>query len=160
MIRWIAVCLAFWPQGAVALSCLPWGVPNAYLAAEKADERYVPVLGKLSFSPRDLPVVDMSRQDEAPPLTKIRARFDGHALGRAGDWAISAEIVLEVACFGPWCSRPKQGEILGFLREDSGTYALATNPCGGFLFGSPDAGDVQQMRDCVAGRGCEPVGWN
>ncbi|MEL7166076.1 MAG: hypothetical protein AAGL96_11455 [Pseudomonadota bacterium] len=157
--RWLVLSLALAPQCSWALSCLPWGVTNAYVAAEKSENSFVPVQGTLTFYSRDLPVVDMTRQDKAPPLTKIEARFDGHALGRRSDTALSVEVVLEVACFGPWCSRPKPGEILGFLRQDGDIYALATDPCGGFLFGSPDGADVQQLRECVGGGACQPVGW-
>lgn len=39
--RIFALCLIIMPSLAEALSCLPWGVTDAYLAADTADGAYV-----------------------------------------------------------------------------------------------------------------------
>lgn len=149
--------LALWPGQAFALSCLPWGVTDAFLQADAAEEGYVVVLGQLDFDAGALPEVNLDRQDETPPLTRIPAQFEGAALVRgAANVPFAVPVVLEVACFGPWCPQPRPGEVLAFLRKDGEAFVLDDNPCGGFLF-TAEEGLVAQARQCLAGGECAPL---
>lgn len=154
MMRLLAFVIAVWPQGALALSCMSWGVQNAYLEAEASADGYVPVLGTLHFDKSRLPIVDLSRQEQVPASTSIPASFQGLVIGRRGDQPWSTNLTLDVACYGPWCSQPKPGPVLALLRKNGGQYRLETNPCGGFLFVSPTEAQVRALRDCLAGRTC------
>lgn len=150
------ILLMILPLPAFALSCMPHGVTNAYQEAEGADEGYVPVLGALDFDPDLLPPMDLSGQTDVPPVTLIPATFKGEALTVRGiSQPFETDVVLEVQCSGPWCPQPQPGEMLGFLRQTSHSYVLHTNACGGFLFGRPTTEQVQQVRDCLAGRACD-----
>lgn len=156
--RAFAFVLAILPLPAFALSCLPHGVSDAYLQADAAEDGYVPVLGRLSFDPELLPVVDLGNQQDTPPQTLIPAKFKGDALGPRGvPVPFETDVVLEVRCFGPWCPSPQPGDILGFLRKTSPSYVLETNACGGFLFGQPTKAQIGEVKDCLAGRRCEPM---
>lgn len=160
MKRFLAFCLALAPGAALALSCTPWSVTNAYLEADAAPERYVPVIGTLSFDENALPFENLDDQNATPPLTKIPARFEGHALHsrRSQDVPFSSLVILEVACFGPWCSSWQSGPALALLRHDADGYTAAINPCGGFLFDLSDE-NISDLRRCLRGGRCEPVGW-
>lgn len=158
MLRVVFLVLALSPLPALALSCLPHGVADAYLEAEAAEAGYVPVLGTLSFEPELLPHMDLSGQADVPQVTLIPARFRGDALTVRGiDQPFETDVVLEVQCAGEWCPQPAPGQMLGFLRRTSHSYVLRTTACGGFLFGRPDAAQVAQVRDCLAGRRCAPL---
>ena len=153
--RILVFVLAMLPLPAFALSCMPHSVTIAYQDAAAAEESYVPVLGTLDFDPDLVPVMDLSGQTDIPPVTLIPATFRGEALTVRGiAQPFEADVVLEVRCFGPWCPQLQPGEMLGFLRQTSHSYVLQTDACGGFLFGAPTGVQVQQVRDCLAGRSC------
>lgn len=158
MLRVLSVLVFLAPVPAFALSCLPHGVTDAYLKAAAAEEGYVPVLGRLDFDADLVPKVDWDKQAEVQALTLIPAMFKGEALTVRGiERAFETDVVLEVQCFGPWCPQPQPGEILGFLRRTSLSYVLHTNACGGFLFGQPTDKQVKQVKNCLAGRDCQPL---
>lgn len=155
--RILAVLFALLPLPALALSCMPYQVTDAFLDVAKAEDGYVPVLGQLSFDPDMLPKVDWNAQGDVPPKTLLPASFEGKAMTVRGvDLPFRTDVVLEVQCFGPWCPSPRPGPVLAFLRKTSHSYVLETNACGGYLFGSPSDAQVQQVRECLAGRACAP----
>lgn len=151
----VASCLL--PLPALALSCLPYGVTDAYLQAEQAEEAYLPVLGELTFDPAMLPRVDWDKQQEVPATTLIPAIFKGGALGpRNVAQDFETDVVLEVNCAGPWCPSPQPGDMLGFLRKTSHGYVLSVGACGGFHFGQPNLATIRQVKECLSGRACDP----
>lgn len=155
--RLLVFALLVLPLPAFALTCLPYGVADAYLDAAEADEAYVPVLGELRFDPDLLPRVDWENQRDVPGTTLVPATFRGDALGTRGvPLPFETDVVLEVQCFGPWCPSPRPGRSLAFLRKTSFSYVLHTNACGGFLFDQPSDEQIRQVRDCLAGRRCVP----
>lgn len=92
-------------------------------------------------------------------MTLIPATFRGEVLTVRGiARPFETDVVLEVQCFGPWCPQPQPGRMLGFLRQTSHSYVLHTNACGGFLFGRPTKAQVEQVKDCLAGRECDALG--
>ena len=157
--RWLGLVLALLPMQAQALSCLPWGVTNAYLQADEAKETYYIVVGDLAFDPARLPKVDPERQDETPPVTLIPATFAGQAIvAQGGDVSFSTNVTLEVRCYGPWCARPQPGRVLAFVRKDDAGHFIQDNPCGGHIFANPRRDQLQQVRQCMRGRQCLPLG--
>lgn len=156
--RFLVALLAVLPMPALALSCLPYGVTDAYLEADISGDAFVPVLGKMQYDAAAVPQVDWKKQGEVPPLTRIPAVFTGHALTERGvDMPLTTDVMLEVKCSGPWCPSPKPGPVLAFLRKTGETsYAVSINACGGFLFGTPAPEQISAVKDCLAGRGCRP----
>ena len=156
--RWLVAFLVGLPLPALALSCLPYGVTDAYLEADASGEAFVPVLGTMQYDAGAVPQVDWDKQGDVPSLTRIPAVFSGHALTQRGiDLALTTDVILEVKCSGPWCPSPKPGPVLAFLRKKGETsYAVSTNACGGFLFGAPTPEQISAVKDCLAGRGCRP----
>lgn len=156
--RFWALVFACLPVPGFALSCMVYGVTDAFLDAAKAEAAYVPVLGTLDFDPDLLPQVDWQRQGDVPATTLLPARFEGDALTVRGvDLPFATDVVLEVNCAGPWCPSPQPGPVLAFLRKTSVSYVLETNACGGDLFSPPNAAQIAQVRDCLAGRDCIPL---
>ena len=157
--QWLGIVLALVPIQAKALSCVPWGVTDAYLQADSAPASYIVVFGDLTFNPALLPQVDPERQGETPPLTQIPASFAGQAVvARGADVSFSANITLEVQCFGPWCAQPVPGKVLAFVRQDGDGYVVQDNPCGGHLFMDPRRDQIRQVRQCMRGQACLPLG--
>ena len=143
------------PVQAMALSCLPYGITDAYRDAAEADETYVIVRGTLRFDPGELPEVDLADQAATPALTVIRAEMSGVNVGQKGRRVpFTKPVRLEVRCFGPWCSQPQPGDTLAFLLRKGQRYTLATDPCGGFLFGRPTAAQMRAVQQCLDGRLC------
>lgn len=155
--RFLVLILGVLPLPAFALSCMPFGVSDAYLEAAAAEESYVPVLGNLSFDPGLVPKVDWNNQTNVPQTTLIPATFEGDALNVRGvAQPFSTDVVLEIGCAGPWCPSPTPGHSLAFLRKTSHSYVLVVGACNGFLFGDPSEEQVKQVKDCLAGRRCQP----
>lgn len=136
--KFLAVLAALAPAPALALSCVPWGVPDAYAKADQSADAYVVVEGILSFDPELLPVTDWDNQMATPSRTELPARLTGRSLTRAGfSGPFDAPVVLQINCAGPWCPRPQQGDALALLKRAGGTYTLTQGACGGMLFGAP-----------------------
>lgn len=158
--RWMLGALAvLMPLPALALSCMPFGVTDAYLEADTSADAYVPVLGTLAFDPAAVPQVDWDKQSEVPQHTDIPSVFEGNALTQRGiDIPMRVDVTLEVGCAGPWCPSPKPGPVLAFLRktEDAG-YAVSIGACDGFLFGQPAPEQIGAVKDCLAGLSCRPT---
>ncbi|MEQ6249237.1 hypothetical protein ABMC89_10145 [Sulfitobacter sp. HNIBRBA3233] len=161
MIRALAAALVILsPAAAQALSCLPHSVEAAYLEADASDARFIIVRGRLDFDRRAMPKVDWDNQQNTPPVTEISADFLGKSLS-GGEFRLPFEraVTLRVECIGPWCASAPEGvDVLAFveLRED-GPDVIATNPCGGYLFGSPKPRMIRAVKDCAAGKSCVPV---
>ena len=158
MKRVLAFCLALLlPVQAVALSCTPHYIEDAYNEAAASLDTYVVVRGDLRFDPNDLPEVDFAKQDEVPPETRIRARLTGQSLTQRGFLQpFAQDITLTVQCAGPWCAKPKQGAHLAFLRQASEGYELVTHPCGAFAFAKPTPQMLDKVHACFTGAYCRP----
>lgn len=150
----LAVCLA--PLQALALSCMPWQVENAYQQAQESDDLYVVVHGELSFEQAEFPVTDWSRQEEVPPETRLRAKIDGDQMGSGGARAgVSQDLTFVVTCAGPWCPQATSGEtVLAFLRETTDGFALELGACGGMMFARPDDDMLSRAQTCLDGGAC------
>nr|WP_275116191.1 hypothetical protein [Aliiroseovarius subalbicans] len=149
----LALCL---PAPALALSCMPYHVSDAYRDAAASADAYVIVRGVLSFDEGLLPKVDWEHQQDTPQNTLFEAQFDGHALTRNGFFSpFTQPIQVDVQCFGPWCSHLTSGQdYLAFLKQTEGGFLLETNPCGGFAFGQPSKDMLRQVQTCQRGGRC------
>ncbi|WP_223421048.1 hypothetical protein [Tateyamaria pelophila] len=158
MMRWAAGLLSILPMPALALSCVPYGVTDAYLEAEASADAYVPVLGTLEFDASAVPQVDWDKQGDVPALTEIPAVLKGDALTPRGTTRpLETSVTFEVKCSGPWCPSPKPGRVLAFLRETGEAgFGVSIGACGGFLFGNPKPEQVNAVKDCLTGRACPP----
>lgn len=144
-------CVTLVPVPALSLSCVPWGVADAYALADKSDADYVVVEGALSFDPSLAPETDWDDQRATPGHTEIPARLHGMSLTRAGfRQPFDAAVTLEITCSGPWCPSVEPGDVLAFLKREAGAYVLADNACGGLLFADPSSEDLQWVADRVA----------
>ena len=142
------------PAQVLALSCMRYGVTDAYLDAAAARETYVVVYGRLDFDAEEAPE---SHQRDTPALTRIAATVSGTQwLGAGQKRAFNAPIEIEIRCAGPWCPNVKPGKALMFLKSSGDDYVLATNACGGFLFQRPLAEQLNAARMCMAGQQCKP----
>ncbi|WP_415922211.1 hypothetical protein [Tateyamaria sp. SN6-1] len=160
MIRALALLIALAPGLAEALSCTPWGVTDAYLSADASPRDHIIVRGALQFDERLWPQVDLNRQDETPPLTLIPGRIEGHAFSRNGpDVPFAIDVTVQVACFGPWCAGPAQGDVLAFVERTDDGHAVSFDPCGGTVFARPTADQIKAVTRCLKGRRCPATGF-
>lgn len=160
MRAWLfALLIAGAPVAAQALSCMPHSVEAAYTQAQTDDARFVIVRGRLDFDARQLPQVDYNNQQATPPLTLIDAKLTGSVLSARGfATPFSKPVTIAVACFGPWCARVQQGsEVLAFVELGAQGGTIATNPCGGYLFGTPTPQMIRAVKRCFAGGACQPL---
>lgn len=136
----------------LGLSCMRYGVTDAYRAAAQSDAAYVVVRGTLRFDAEALP---KSHQEETPERTIVKAEIEGVALGPGGRREARVyEVRLEVYCSGQWCARPRTGDALAFLRKAGRRYILVDEPCGAFLFNRPRPEDMSAIQACLDGRPC------
>lgn len=150
----LAICA---PMMAAALSCTPHSVQAAYHSAEADEARFIVVRGVLDFDAGQLPEVDFSNQDATPDMTRIPAQLNGHSLSGAGfKTPYAHRVTLEVACFGPWCAQPKSGDVVAFVELRESGSVVATDPCGGYLFGPPTPSMIRAIKRCFAGVFCTP----
>ncbi len=142
-----------------ALSCMPYGVTNAWHDASDSPEDYIVVHGVLTFDSNLLPKVDMDNQGATPPETLIPAHMKGYALTTKGfTKEFDQDIILNVGCFGPWCGGALSGvPYLGFLKKSGSKFQLDTDPCGGFAFGKPSKELLQQVITCQRGGTCKKI---
>jgi hypothetical protein len=144
---------------AQALSCVPWGVADAYLKAASSNRSYAILQGRLSFDERRLPRAPAGNPNAAPPVTQFRGSFNGALQGaRDFDRKVRADVVIEVQCMGPWCGKAKSGvEYLIFAEQRGRDLIVRFDPCGQFAF----AGNVHRLRkqllDCHRGKACVPL---
>ena len=129
------------------------------MEAQAADARFVIVRGRLQFDARKLPRVDYKNQQATPELTLVAAKLTGTSLSLAGFITpFSRPVTLEVSCYGPWCANVQRGsEVLAFVKLDPTGGVVATNPCGGNLFGTPTPKMIRAVKGCFAGKTCAPL---
>jgi len=159
MTRFIAFALAtLAPLPAAALTCLPHSVEATYQRADKAEEGFVVVQGRLTFDATALP--DNGTGNQNPPqMTRLPAQISGMALSEGGfDVPFEQPLTLEVACYGPWCGSAEEGDVLAFVEQSpQDGYLLESNPCGGNLFTAPKPAMIDQVKTCFAGGACTPA---
>lgn len=150
--------LLLWAAGAHALSCLPHDVAAVFQEAQDSEDRFMAIIGELTFDETRLPKADMDRQQDTPPDTLIPARLSGKALSRAGfTGEYAADIILNVQCYGPWCAGAHSGmEYLAFVNLDRDMPEVTITPCGGFGFPQPTEEMKQQVVSCYDGGDCTP----
>ncbi|MEM7074763.1 MAG: hypothetical protein AAGA28_15505 [Pseudomonadota bacterium] len=151
---WLLVLLSAGPV--LALSCLKPDVNTTFREAVRASEDYVVIYGILQFDGAAQPGQDFSQVE--PETTRLPARLEGQALGKAGfRTAFAQDITLELACFGPWCGQAEPGaKYLAFLRDDRSHYVLTADPCNSWLFRDPSPSQLDAARQCMKGQ-CAPA---
>ncbi|MDO6730143.1 hypothetical protein Q4577_08940 [Marinovum sp. 2_MG-2023] len=155
----IAVVLcALTASGAQALSCLPHDVAAVFHQANTGEDRFVVVLGHMSFDATLLPKTDLANQLSTPPDTRIPAQIRGKALTAAGfTYDYDAAINLNAQCLGPWCAGAvSDTQYLAFVNLDRDVPEVTINPCGGFAFAEPTKAMADQVVQCLNGGTCEP----
>jgi len=155
----LAALVACVPVTATALSCRPHSVVAAFQQAQASESQFVVVRGKLNFDVRKLPKVNYNNQGATPELTLIKAKLTGMSLSKTGFNApFSKPVTLAVSCYGPWCVTVQQGtEVLAFVELGAKGNVVSTNPCGGYLFGTPTPRMIRSVTGCFSGKSCAPL---
>ena len=138
------------------LSCLAPSVQRSFHQYQQAEETYLVVRGRMTFDEKLLPRNRFGGQ-EPPHMTFVPGHLTGKSLSQVGfKVPFQHDVVLEVACFGPWCGAAKDGgEVLAFVRVEDGRYALDINPCGGAVFPEPRPDLIDDVFACFKGQVCE-----
>ncbi len=158
LFQYAALALALLPAPALALSCMPYFVENAYHDAETSPDAYVIVYGRLSFDPANLPHVDWEHQEDTPPDTGFAGHMTGSMLTPEGfSMPFDQEIRINIQCFGPWCGRlvPDIAHLV-FLKQTESGFLLETDPCGGFAFPEPSSDMLRSVVSCFHHGPCKP----
>lgn len=143
---------------AAALSCLPWGAADAYLAAAGSSSVYNVIAGELRFDETLLPRSHSENPEDMPELSRIPAQLSGKLLeGKHFSRRVSVPAVLEVECLGPWCAGLQSGaDYLLFAEQRGGELVVSIGACGGYAFG--DSPEVRRtVLECHRGGSCEPL---
>ena len=145
-----------------ALSCLPYGLPEALAEIDGSEDGYVAVTGKLSFNKNKLPKPDFENQGHTPELIKIKARLSGKALSRSGfTTPFNTPLTLQVHCLGEWCAGAGQtSNVLVFLKQTNQGYTLDLSPCGDHLFSEPTKKDLKTVQRCYLSEQCSEPNQN
>jgi hypothetical protein len=139
-----------------ALSCRPYDPTMAFNDAQRADEKYVVVLGDLSFAKKDLPVVDLKHQKDVRPNNFFTGTVTGKSLGQKGFInPFTTKIKINAKCFGPWCADLYKGTNLMFLKKTDQGYLLETDPCQGQAFPEPSQDTLDELIQCMRKGRCE-----
>jgi len=155
--RWaLGAIAAVVPAPALALSCLLFGVTDAYLEAQASDDRYIVVVGDLTFDPAELPKTDWANQAATPDRAVFYGAMDGASWsGNRFSRAFEGRVTLNVECAGPWCASAKTGQkTVAFLREVGATYVADIRPCGGMIFQNVDPAAMRDLTQCLKGGTC------
>lgn len=150
-----AGCLALVPQMALALSCVPYTVQDAFVSARDAQERYVIVRGQLDFDPAQVPPRDMIKQN--PDTIIVSGHLRGKSLSNSGfTHGYNKPVTVTLSCVGPWCAGAEPGsDVLAFVAlEADGDDVIANHPCGGYLFMRPTAQMLRDVRQCFVSNEC------
>ena len=144
------------PVQALALSCAPWHVENAYQRAAESGERYVVVNGTLTFNEDALPKVDFDRQEDTPRETHIDAVLTGNSMSLTGfNRKFKRTVSLVIKCFGPWCSTASTDTpTLAFLKRGEDAFELVADPCSAMLFQNPEKDHIRRVLNCFSGGKC------
>ena len=154
--RWLTCTLALMvPLPALALSCMQPSVTRSYVQFAAAEEAYIVVHGRLTLDETALPK-GMTQSPPPPELTPVAGHLRGSALTKQGFvHPFDRDVVLEVACLGPWCGSAASGtSVLAFIRKDAEGYALEVGPCGGAVFPEPTEEQLGKVRACFRGQAC------
>ena len=157
MIRALVVLLALCAASpSFALSCQRWNTADAYKTAAEARERYIIVIGTLSFEAAALPKASQARPNDTPPMTRIPARLRGTALGtKAFDIRYDQEVTLDVSCLGPWCGRvAPDTELIAFVERTDAGDRVQISPCAGWIFVNDIPARRRQILACHTGGTC------
>lgn len=151
-----AVIFAVMPQIALALSCMPYGVQDAFVEAQSAKEQFVVVHGTLEFNAKQLPPRDMSNQQ--PEDTVLNARLRGRSLSLTGFTnSYEKPVTVVLSCAGPWCAQAEAGaDVLAFVALGPDSNIITDGPCGGYLFARPTAQMLRDVTGCFRGESCAP----
>jgi len=89
-------------------------------------------------------------------VTEVPARFTGNGLTSRGFTVpVVRDVTLRFECLGPWCgSTIPDIPALAFVEQVGADYTLTIGPCGGQLFGSPEAEMLELMPVCMANGRC------
>ena len=152
----MALVMILAPLQVQALSCAPWQVEDAFSKAAQSKDSYLIVRGKLTFAQRDMPKVDWNRQQDVPPLTKIKARLKGKSLGLTGyETKFSAPVTFLVSCAGPWCpSASSRSDVLAFVKKSGNRYEIELGACGGMVFENPTQDMIERVNYCFSEGAC------
>ncbi|MEL7114236.1 MAG: hypothetical protein AAGP08_01375 [Pseudomonadota bacterium] len=143
----LALCLS--AGQAVALSCKPPTVQEAFAFAHEAAEEYVPVLGRFEGT--------VPRSEKAPKVDqRYQARFVGVGLTRRGvEIPIDVSVDVHEQCIASWCpSLPSDMELLTFLRRDGAQHFFDIDACWSSAFLQPTTAQVEQMQTCLKHLAC------
>ncbi|MFW8633618.1 hypothetical protein [Cribrihabitans pelagius] len=152
-----AAVLTLSASPALALSCVPWGVQDAYLEAAESEHVYNVIAGALAFDEEQLPRSHSDNPGSTPELTRVPAQLSGKMLaGGAFSEPVDVPVTLEVECLGPWCGGIVAGEDHIFFAEQRGDeLVVRANACGGWSFAdTPKA--RRQVLSCHGGGECVP----
>jgi len=154
MMRILSLCLAiFATSPALALSCFPPTVEQAFMGVQESPEIFAPVVGRFEgFAPR-APSNSPNPQDRT-----FWANFVGDHISSKGpkyDQTLRVRVKITETCAASWCGNLAAGtQMLTFLRKSGNSYFLTVGACGGNAFLSPTTTQVKTVRNCMARGGC------
>lgn len=157
MIRWLAFVACIWAGQSQALSCVEPSVKRGFTAAQSSEDRYMAVLGKLTFDQSKLPVMNAGPLAPALHSVTIDARLTGSSLTKTGfTRRYDRDVALEVVCLaGAFCASPSPNlNVLTFVLVENKKHRVVAEPCSNWLFEEPSQEDVRKVVQCFKNGSC------
>jgi hypothetical protein len=154
MIRILSLCVAILgATPALALSCFPPTIQQAFMGVQDSPEMFAPVVGRFDGFASRAPSNSQNPQDRT-----FWANFDGSHISSKGaksDRTLQVQVQITETCAASWCGNLAAGtQMLTYLLKSGNSYFLTVGPCGGNSVINPTAMQVKTVRSCMAKGRC------
>jgi len=151
-----------------ALSCMPLDVASNYRFADRADDSYVIVRGRVTVEEQPWELGQEGSGDYPFQYKSYVAQFEGQAAGRRGFHApFQQEIEFRQACrlwpdinvcedIGIQEARQDDEDMIYFLRKTDDGYDFTTSDCPWGMFPATRS-NVRQVQACMSGGNFRPA---
>ncbi|MGV6839822.1 MAG: hypothetical protein ACWA40_06480 [Planktomarina sp.] len=152
--RVLCALLLLFAGQAHALSCVPNSAQSMYQRAAKAEEAYLPVLGRFSIPEGTVQWTDGGGSGQHDGHS-FQAQFVGKALTQYGFKAdFDQTVTVHVSCLSIWCGGVGDWESLALLQQSDDGYSLSAGPCSGWIMPVSRI-RVDDFVTCHKGGACE-----
>lgn len=149
------LALTFFPNVALALSCLPPDIRESFREADASPQSYFVVEGTFTLADPDFRI-SQGEGGKPVPLTRIAGSVNGRSLGAKGRTApFNQSVSYEIECVQNSCGQVLSNtKMITFVRKENDQYFVEARACGGFIFYEPGKEERTSIQQCLDGADC------